>query len=103
MTLEEPHGNHVVGQRHNVVVELERVGVGDGDGEDGHVLVRHKTGINFRQMEESCGKNTMHVNVVTLCRTHYRDNLTLPPMHTLNRRNKSTYFPCRTFKPLNYM
>lgn len=38
-TLKEPHGNHVVGQRYNVVVELEGIGVGDSNGKDGHVLL----------------------------------------------------------------
>lgn len=38
VALEEPHGNDMEGQRHNVVIELEWVGVGDGDGKDTLVL-----------------------------------------------------------------
>ena len=40
----EPHDNHVMGQRDGVVVELEGVGVGKGDGENRHVLIVVKTG-----------------------------------------------------------
>ena len=60
----------MVGQRYNVVVELEGIGVGDGNGKDGHVLFRHKTGINLRQMEESYGKKTMHINEMIKKITH---------------------------------
>lgn len=37
VALEEPHGNDVEGQRHNVVIKLEWVGVGNGNGK--HTLV----------------------------------------------------------------
>lgn len=38
-TLEEPHGNDVVCQRDNVVVEFEGIGVWNSNGKDRHVLL----------------------------------------------------------------
>jgi hypothetical protein len=46
-TLEKPHDDHVVGQGHRVLVELEGVGVWQRDGEDRHVLVVVEAGEHF--------------------------------------------------------
>lgn len=64
----------MVGQRHDVVVELEGVSVGDGNGKDGHVLVRHKAGVHFRQMQEGCWEEIMTLSKVIQCISHQIDS-----------------------------
>jgi hypothetical protein len=56
--LEEPHRDHVIGQRDNVIVVLERVGVRQSYGKDGHVLVTDEVGEHRWQLRQSC--NTPH-------------------------------------------
>ena len=46
--LEEPHDDNVVGKRHRVMVELEGVGVGKGDGKNHEELLRVEIGKNLK-------------------------------------------------------
>lgn len=40
--LQKPHGNHVVGQRHDIVIEFKRIAVSQSNSKHGHILVGNK-------------------------------------------------------------
>lgn len=69
MTLQEPHGNDMEGQWHNVVVKFEWVSVGDGDGKDKHVLSQDEAGVQMREVKQ-CWRETSHNYVVKQTTNH---------------------------------
>lgn len=104
----EPHGDHMVGQGHNVLVEpnrvlktkqtnqrvsvriwslgmehlLGRVSVGERDGKHTDILLSYKVGIQMRQAHQSYKKQT-NINNSSSCRDY----------PTLNIQHRHTY--CR--------
>lgn len=48
--LQEPDGNDVVRQGDGVMIVLERIRIGEGYGEDRHVLVSYEVGEHHRQL-----------------------------------------------------